>query len=138
MARIVGLVLLLWLLMQTGAHADTAYLRDGQTIWGKDIYEEGDQIVIVRPSGPVRVPRAQVLRIDRLRTTLPRLYSPPAPAVVEAPGGTSPAPPPAPAPVATPRQPTAPAPGTPVPAAAPSAPSQPTALPSPPPPPSQQ
>lgn len=128
---------MLWLVVPTGAYADTVYLRDGQTIWGRDIYEEGEKLVIVRPGGNVRVPKAQVIRIDRLRSTLPPHYSPPAPAAAEAPGGTRPAPPPAAAAPVAPPQPTAAAPGTPLPAAAPT-PAQPTALPAPPPPPSQQ
>jgi hypothetical protein len=135
--RILGLVLVFWLAMQPTAYADTAHLRDGQTIWGREILEEGDELVIVRPGGNVRVPKAQVIRVDRLRTTLPPHYSPPAaagaapPGVSAAPPASAAAPPPAPAPSS------APTPGAAVPAASPT-PAQPTALPPPPPPPSQQ
>ncbi len=134
MARILGLGLVLWLLVQSGASADTAYLRGGQSIWGRDIYEEGDEIVIVRPSGPVRVPKAEVTRIERLRTTLPRHYSPPSPPVAAAP---------APSPVPTRDARPAPAPDAPPPptAASPASlgpgPAPPGALPRPPSPPAR-
>lgn len=71
------------------ARGDTLYLKDGQSVWGKDIYEEGDSVVVVRPGGDLRFPKSQVDRIERTRTTLPPFYSPPttAPAAPPAPGG---------------------------------------------------
>jgi hypothetical protein len=69
---------LAWVVLPTDARADTVYLTNGQSIWGRETFEEGDVIVIVRPSGNLRIPKSQVSRIERLRTTLPPFYSPPA------------------------------------------------------------
>jgi hypothetical protein len=68
---VVGVVL------ATNARADTVFLTDGQTIWGKEVLEEGDSVVIVRPGGDIRIPRSQVSRIERMQSTLPPFYAPP-------------------------------------------------------------
>jgi len=92
------------------AHADTVYLKDGQSIWGTEIVEEGDALVIVRPGEVLRIPMRDVNRVERSRVSIPRYYDAPAP--VSAPSGAGPSPaPPAAAPVS---------PGTPTTGGAPS------------------
>ena len=100
----------------TDARADTVYLENGQSIWGREAYEEGDSVVLVRPSGNLRIPKSQVKKIERTQSTLPPFYSSPqvpptgggpampsvpdvagqpnAPAPPAAPGGAPPPPPP--------------------------------------------
>lgn len=134
-------------LVATAANADTVYLKNGEDIWGRDVYEEGDSVIILRPGRDIRVPKGEVSRIERARTSLPPFYEPPAPASAPAtgPAGAPPAPglPAAPGSVGSPAPPAAAeGPGTPPPppsgAIAPAVPSPragPTELPPPPPPP---
>ena len=68
---------LAWVVVATEARGDMVYLKDGQSIWGKDVYEEGDSVVVVRPGGELRFPKAQVSRIERTRSSLPPFYTPP-------------------------------------------------------------
>jgi hypothetical protein len=70
-AAIVG-----WLLLAAEAHADTVYLKDGQTIWGSEITEQGDAVIVSRPAGPLRIPRSDVTRIERTQLSIPQFYSP--------------------------------------------------------------
>ena len=83
---------LAWVVLATDARADTVYLRDGQSIWGREAYEEGDVVVIVRPGGDLRVPKSQVDRIERSQSSLPPFYSPSetAPATGQSPRATGP------------------------------------------------
>jgi hypothetical protein len=126
------------------AHADTVYLKDGQSVWGREVTEEGDTVIVVRPSGTLRFPKSDVSRIERWRLSVPKYYEPPSagegsaadrPASRQpsAPGTASPAPaaeapPPTQAPTAV-----APPAGT-TPAVAAPAPLTPTLLPPAPPP----
>ncbi len=59
------------------ARADTVYLKDGQTVWGKEIVEEGDTVVVKRPGETLRLPKRDVGRIERERVSVPRYYEPP-------------------------------------------------------------
>jgi hypothetical protein len=77
MLRIAGLAFLAWIAFGAPVHADTVYLRSGESVWGSETYEEGDVVVVVRPGGKVRIPKAQVSRIDSLKSSLPPFYSPP-------------------------------------------------------------
>ena len=70
-AAIVG-----WLLLATEAHADTVYLKDGQTVWGTEITEQDDTVIVSRPSGPLRIPRRDVARIERPKLSFPQFYAP--------------------------------------------------------------
>ena len=70
-AAIVG-----WLLLAVEAHADTLYLKDGQTVWGTEITEQGDTVIVSRPAGPLRIPRSDVTRIERTQLSIPQFYSP--------------------------------------------------------------
>jgi hypothetical protein len=122
------------------AHADTLYLNDGQAVWGTEVAEEGDTVVVLRPGETLRFPRRDVIRIERSRLSIPRYYDPPTGGV--APVGDRSAPPSGPAaagagaPPPTQEPATAgPPAGQPTAIAAP-APLTPTRLPSPPPPPS--
>jgi hypothetical protein len=91
------------------AHADTVYLKDGQSIWGTEVVEEGDVLMIVRPGETLRIPARDVNRVERSRVSIPRYYEAPAPA--SASSGTGPSPtPPAAAPVASGTPPTGGAP----------------------------
>ena len=67
-----------WLLLAAEAHADTVYLKDGQTVWGSEITEQGDTVIVSRPAGPLRIPRSDVTRIERTQLSIPQFYSPPA------------------------------------------------------------
>jgi hypothetical protein len=120
MIWVAAVVALAWGLMAAEARADTVYLTDGRSIWGMDTYEEGDTIVVVRPGGDVKVPKAQVSRVERTRSSLIPYYQVPgaesaptgegpggAPA---SPGGAAPAP--SGSPTTPPRGP-APSPGGP-------------------------
>jgi hypothetical protein len=97
MPKLWGLaVVLVGLAFAASAHADTVYLKNGQSYWGNDIYEEGDTVIVARPGGDLKFPRANVQRIERLRSTLPPFYAPPepppAPAQAGAPGAAPGAP----------------------------------------------
>ncbi len=128
MGHVVMLVIVLSTLLPTMARADTVYLNDGQSIWGRSAWEEGGLVVVNRPTGEVRLPRGAVNRIEPVRNTLPPHYSPPgvapAPAVGEAPARAATLPPPVATPAATEAPPATP-------------PGEPTALPPPPGPPQQ-
>jgi hypothetical protein len=73
----VVVVALAGVVLATGARADTVYLNNGQSIWGSEVYEEGDSVVIVRPSGDLRIPRSEVSRIERMQSNLPPFYTSP-------------------------------------------------------------
>jgi hypothetical protein len=60
------------------AHADTVFLKDGQSVWGREITEEGDTVIVVRPGETLRFPKREVDRIDRWRLSVPKYYEPPA------------------------------------------------------------
>ncbi|HSB71096.1 MAG TPA: hypothetical protein VLT62_17345 [Candidatus Methylomirabilis sp.] len=114
-------------LVATAANADTVYLKTGESVWGSDVYEEGDTVVIVRPGGELRFPRGEVSRIERLRTTLPPFYTPPGlPPAPETERGGAPAAPGTPGAPGSAGSPAPPAAG-----GAPSVPSTPPAVPSP-------
>jgi hypothetical protein len=70
-AAIVG-----WLLLAAVAHADTVYLKDGQTVWGSEISEQGETVIVSRPTGPLRIPKSDVIRIERTQLSIPQFYSP--------------------------------------------------------------
>ena len=92
-------------LTATPARADTVFLRDGQSVWGSEVYEEGDSVVVVRPGGELRFPKGEVTGIEGVRTSLPPFYSPPGSSSAPAAGaGTPEAPglPAAPGPVGSP------------------------------------
>ena len=126
------------------AHADTVFLKDGQTVWGREVIEEGNTVIVVRPGETLRFPKGDVDRIEGWRLSVPKYYEPPT--AGEGPAADRPASTQRTAPAAAPPAPTAepPAPtqapasatsqvgGTP----APAAPAQltPTLLPPPPPP----
>jgi hypothetical protein len=137
---------LMTLLAVTAANADTVFLKNGETIWGRDVFEEGDVVIIERPGGEIRVPKGEVTGIERVRSSLPPYYVPPvspsAPATVAPVPPVAPALPAAPGPAESPAPPaTAGGPGAPPPlpgVVAPPVPSPgagPTQLPPPPPPP---
>jgi hypothetical protein len=90
MSKLWGLaVMLVGLAFAASAHADTVYLKNGQSYWGSDIYEEGGTVVVVRPGGELKFPRGNVQRIERLRSTLPPFYAPPEPPPAPAQAGAS-------------------------------------------------
>lgn len=68
---------ILGLMLATAAHADTIYLKSGEAIWGREVYIEGDWVILVRPTGPERFRKDQVSRIEPARISLPRFYDPP-------------------------------------------------------------
>ena len=129
----IAAMVLVGVVVATDARGDTVYLRDGRSFWGTETLEDGDSVVVVRPGGDLRFPKAQVTRIERLRSTLPPFYTPPGaatpeggptgaptaaaapaggPSVVPAPSGVSALPPPQatplPAPTALPPPPSPP------------------------------
>lgn len=65
------------ILLATEVEADTIVLKNGQNVWGTEAYEEGDSVIVVRPGGSVKIPKADVSRIDRARSSLPPYYIPP-------------------------------------------------------------
>ena len=117
---VAAVVALAWVVMAAGARADTVFLKNGQKIWGTDTYEEGDSVIVVRPGGEVKIPKGEVSRIERARSSLIPYYS--VPGTVPAPSGEGPggapgapggaAPPPGGSPT-TPPKGTAPSPGGP-------------------------
>jgi len=116
---VAAVVALAWGVLAPQAWADTVYLKDGQSLWATDVYEEGDSIVVVRPGGVVKLPKAQVNRIERARSSLIPYYQVPGAAPApsgegegesRAPGGATP--PPGGSPTTPPRGP-APSPGGP-------------------------
>src|SRR5512147_2703886 len=66
------------LVLAVDAHADTVFLKDGQSVWGREITEEGDMVTVVRPGETLRFPKREVDRIDRWRLSVPKYYEPPA------------------------------------------------------------
>ncbi len=129
------------------AYADTVYLKNGESVWGREVTEDGETVIVVRPSGTLRFPKRDVKKIERERMSIPKHYEPPtAQGASRDEGRTAdrPATPPA-APAASGAEKSAPppAPTTTAPAEAPPAvagPSRlaPTVLPPPPPPPSDR
>jgi len=121
------------------AHADTLYLKDGQTVWGTEVVEQGDTVIVLRPGETLRFSGREVNRIERSRLSIPRYFEPPTSGAASVgdrvipPSGSAGATGAAP----TAQEPAAagPAAGQPT-AIAPPAPLAPTRLPSPPPPPS--
>jgi len=110
---VAAVVALAWVVMAAHARADTVYLKDGKSIWGTDTYEEGDSVIVVRPGGEVKIPKAEVSRIERSRSSLAPHYLPPGTAPGPASGGSGDAtPPPAGSPARSPGGP-APSPGGP-------------------------
>jgi len=73
------------LVLAVEAHADTVYLKNGQTVWGTEVLEEGDTVFVVRPGEKLRFPKGDVSRIERSRASIPRYYEPPTGGM--APGG---------------------------------------------------
>jgi len=67
----------LWLLFAVEARADTLYLRNGESIWGTDVVEQGDSVILIRPGETLRFSRQEVSRIERARISIPRFYEPP-------------------------------------------------------------
>lgn len=59
------------------AYADTVYLTNGESVWGREVMEDGETVIVVRPSGTLRVPKRDVKRIERERMSLPKHYQPP-------------------------------------------------------------
>jgi hypothetical protein len=110
---VAAVVVLAWIIIAADTRADTVYLKDGRSLWGTDTYEEGDMLVLVRPGGEMKIPKAEVNRIERTRSSLiPHYQVPgtaPAPtgegpgAAPASPGGS--APPPGGTPTAPPRGP---------------------------------
>ncbi len=125
------------LVLVVEARADTVYLKDGQTVWGREVTEEGDTVIVVRPGETLRFPRGDVDRIERWRLSVPKFYEPPAAEVgtaAESPASSQRiAPAAAPPPPVSPPAPTQP-PAAVAPPTAPPAPLTPTLLPPPPPP----
>ena len=65
------------LVLVVEAHADTVYLKDGQTVWGREVTEEGDTVIVVRPGETLRFPKRDIDRIERWRLSVPKYYEPP-------------------------------------------------------------
>ena len=65
------------LLLAAETRADTLYLRDGRTVWGSEITEEGDRVIVQRSGETLRFPKGDVVRIERSRVSIPRYYEPP-------------------------------------------------------------
>jgi hypothetical protein len=65
------------IILVADARADTVYLTNGQSFWGTQVYEEGDYVIVERPGGELKFPKAQVSKIEHLRSTLPPFYVPP-------------------------------------------------------------
>lgn len=80
---IAAAIALVWVAMAADARADTVHLKDGRSLWATDVYEEGDSVVVVRPGGVVKIPKAEVNKIERARSSLIPYYQVP---------GTTPAP----------------------------------------------
>jgi hypothetical protein len=70
-------IIVAWLVLAVEAHADTVYLKDGQSYWGSEIVEVGDTVVVKRPGGALRFSKNEVLRIERAQISIPRFYAPP-------------------------------------------------------------
>jgi hypothetical protein len=64
------------LLLAAEARADTVYLKDGQAFWGSEITEQGDTVIVSRPAGPLRIPKSDVTRIERIQLSIPQFYPP--------------------------------------------------------------
>ncbi|MCX5734109.1 MAG: hypothetical protein NTW68_07275 [candidate division NC10 bacterium] len=64
------------LFLAAEARADTVYLKDGQAVWGSEITEQGDTVIVSRPAGPLRIPKSDVTRIERIQLSIPQFYSP--------------------------------------------------------------
>jgi hypothetical protein len=65
------------LVLAVEAHADTVFLKDGQTVWGREVTEEGDTVIVVRPGETLRFPKRDIDRIERWRLSVPKYYEPP-------------------------------------------------------------
>ncbi len=112
MRRLGSVAGLIGMILVTAAHADTVYLKNGDIVWGSEVVEVDGVVSVTRPGDKLRFPKADVLRIERARLSIPRYYNAP-----DGGGFTSSAPigpPGMAAPGTMPgAQPTPPAPGTP-------------------------
>jgi hypothetical protein len=66
-----------WLALALDAHADTVFLKDGQSVWAPEVTEQGETVIVGRPGGVLRIPKSDVARIERVQISIPRFYSPP-------------------------------------------------------------
>ena len=78
------------------ASADTVYLRDGQTVWGLEVVEQGGAVLVERADGELRIPKIDVATIERAQMSIPPFYAQPgteyptpAPATAQKPAGES-------------------------------------------------
>ena len=56
------------------ASADTVYLRDGQTVWGVEVVEQGGAVIVERADGELRIPKTDVARVERAQMSIPPFY----------------------------------------------------------------
>jgi len=61
------------------ASADTVHLRDGQTVWGFEVVEQGGVVIVERADGDLRIPKTDVARIERAQMSIPPFYVQPGP-----------------------------------------------------------
>ena len=59
------------------ASADTVHLRDGQTVWGFEVVEQGGAVLVVRADGDLRIPKTDVATIERAQMSIPPFYAQP-------------------------------------------------------------
>ncbi len=95
MRRVWAVAAALFVMLAANVYADTVYLKDGQTVWGKEVSEEANTVVVTRPGETLRFPKQDVRRIERERVSVPRYYEPPS-AKGEGPAGATATQPPPP------------------------------------------
>jgi hypothetical protein len=57
------------------ASADTVYLRDGQTVWGFEVVEQGGAVLVERADGELQISKTDVARIERAQMSIPPFYA---------------------------------------------------------------
>jgi hypothetical protein len=76
MRRLWSVTGLVCLIFAATARADTVYLKNGDTVWGSEVTEVNELVLVFRAGEKVELRNADVERIERARLSIPRYYAP--------------------------------------------------------------
>ncbi len=76
MCRLWSVTGLVCLIFAATARADTVYLKNGDTVWGSEVTEVEELVLVFRAGEKVELRKADVERIERTRLSIPRYYAP--------------------------------------------------------------
>jgi len=76
MRRLWSVTGLVCLIFAATARADTVYLKNGDTVWGSEVTEVDELVLVFRAGEKVELRKSDVERIERSRLSIPRYYAP--------------------------------------------------------------